>query len=135
MERTTTWLGSTVVVDYAEDGRDAAERVEQALRLLERAQPRLSAARLQVLRGVRWIGIHKIPGSVQGRARTSTGRIELDRDAVRRHRLGVLTWLICHEAYHLSDSTNQRPQGNANLFADRIRQAIEAAPALYVWGS
>lgn len=104
----------------------------QATALLESALPRMSDADLLPFRALTRVEI-KSMRSRQGFATLGTGRVSLSDEALRKHGLGGVTWLLGHECYHLHDMRG-KSEGNANAFAHRIRRLIEMEPPLYRWG-
>lgn len=94
----------------------------------------------QVLQAVREIQVVDGLGGPQGTASPGSGVVCIDAGAIRRNGMGGLIWLLCHEAYHLWDpelgsSTHVRSEGNANLYANRVRALLEKEPVIYRWGS
>lgn len=65
--------------------------------------------------------------------------INFNPRAVIKNKTGGLIWVICHECYHLWDpkiklQSKLHNEGNANLFANKIKIIIEKEPSIYKWG-
>jgi hypothetical protein len=125
-------MSNTVLrLPYIDDADRLAVKLQHALDLLAQAAPHFTERQRAILAGVKKLRI--LDGETyQATSARESGEVFFSAWAVRKNGLGGLMWLIAHEAYHLHDLQEDRREGNANLFAHRIKPAVEGA-GIYTW--
>jgi len=119
--------------DYPEKYAFHARKVQEALKTLFRGDDRFTPLQLEILMNVAVLKIVPSTGRFQGKACPQARTVEITDSSIEKHQTGGLIWLFCHEAYHVWDKQRAKKEGNANLFANKIKHALERKPAIYSW--
>lgn len=132
-------LFGEVTLKYDNEYKELIHKVIRCLLLLDIGYDRFSNKQREVFSTVEEITVQKLSLEKKFQACALTGltkTIEFNPHAIQKNKIGGVIWLISHESYHLWDPNlhdKKHKEGNANLFANRIKTAIENEPAVHKW--
>ena len=128
-------LFGKIELKYNEEYEELVHKLKKCILKLEEGYERMTNNQREIFHAVSYITVLRKNKSKKFQACAKQGikTIEFNPVSIMKNKTGGLIWLICHESYHIWDTVLERREGNANLFANKIKILFEKEPAIYKW--